>query len=110
MKLLFDQNLSPKLVTRLGDTFPDSTHVQNVELDTVDDGELWDYARDNDYVIVSKDTDFSDRSTIHGHPPKVIWIRRGNCSTNNVEEILRNHYPDIETFARDPNQGLLILL
>jgi predicted nuclease of predicted toxin-antitoxin system len=90
--------------------FPDSTHVQDVGLDTADDTKLWDYARDNDYLIVSKDTDFSDRSAIHGFPPKVIWLRRGNCSTNTVEKILRNHYSDIEIFDRDPNTGLLILL
>ncbi len=110
MKLLFDQNLSPKLVTRLVDLFPDSAHVQDVGMDTANDTELWEYAHDNDYVIASKDADFSDRSTIHGYPPKVIWLRRGNCSTNTIEEILRNHYSDIETFAGDPNRGLLILL
>ena len=85
MKLLFDQNLSPKLVPLLIDMFPHSTHVQNVSLDTVDDTELWHYARDNDFLIVSKDADFSDRSVIHGNSPKVIWIRRGNCSTNTVQ-------------------------
>ena len=72
------------------DLFPDSAHVQDVGLDTADDTDLWDYARDNDYLLVSKDADFSDRSAIHGYPPKVIWLRRGNCSTNTVEEILRN--------------------
>jgi len=92
------------------DLFPDSAHVQDVGLDTADDTELWDYARDNDYLIVSKDADFSDRSAIHGYPPKVIWLKRGNCSTNTVEGILRNHYSDIEAFASDPNRGILVLL
>ena len=88
------------------DMFPDSTHVQNVGLDTADDTELWNYARDKDFLIVSKDVDFSDRSVIHGYPPKVIWLRRENCSTNTVEEILRNHYSDIKTFASDLNLGI----
>ena len=57
---------------RLVNLFPNSTHVQNVGLSAATDTELWDYARDNNYIIVSKDVDFSDRSTIHGHPPKVI--------------------------------------
>ncbi|MBM3238812.1 hypothetical protein FJZ31_21185 [Candidatus Poribacteria bacterium] len=110
MKLIFDQNLLPKLVTRLIGLFPDSAHVQDFGLDTADDTELWNYARNNDYVIASKDADFSDRSVIHGHPPKVIWLKRGNCSTNTVEDILRNHHSDIEMFARDANSGLLVLL
>ena len=92
------------------DLFPDSVHVQDVGLDTADDTELWDYARENDYAIVSKDADFSDRSVIHGHPPKVIWLRQGNCSTNAIERILRTHYSDIETFAGAPNRGFLVLL
>ena len=110
MKLLLDQNLSPKLAIRLVDLFPDSAHVQDAGLDTAGDTELWDYARDNDYVIVSKDSDFGDTSAIHGHPPKVIWLRRENCSTNTVEGILRNHCSDIEAFARDPNRGILVVL
>ena len=81
-----------------------------VGLDTADDVELWNYARDNDYFIVSKDVDFSDRSVIHGVPPKVIWLRQGNCSTSTIERILRNHYPDVESFADDPNKGILMLL
>ena len=70
MKLLFDQNLSPKLVPRLADQFPDSAHVQDIGMDKANDTELWNYACDNDYVIVTKDADFSDKSLIHGYPPK----------------------------------------
>lgn len=110
MKILFDQNLSPQLVKRLEDLFPNSTHVQNIGLDTAADSELWNFASDSDYLIVSKDTDFGDKSAIHGHPPKVIWLKRGNCSTRTVEKILTDHYSDIQSFARNPDQGLLILL
>ncbi|MDE0089222.1 MAG: DUF5615 family PIN-like protein [Candidatus Poribacteria bacterium] len=85
MKLLFDQNLSDQLVALLADLFPDSTHVKTIGLDTATDVELWNYARENDYFIVSKDTDFRNRSVIHGYPPKVIWISIANCSTSAVE-------------------------
>lgn len=95
---------------RLADLFPNSTHVQIVGLDAANDAELWNYALDNDYFIVSKDVDFSDRSVIHGVPPKVIWLRRGNCLTPTIERILRNHYSDIGSFADDPNRGVLVLL
>ena len=110
MKLLIDQNLSDQLVTQLADLFPNSIHVKAVALDTATDTELWNYARDNDFIIVSKDVDFSNRSTIHGFPPKVIWLRLGNCPTSVVENNLRRRYTDIRKFARDPNRGLLILL
>ncbi len=109
MKLLFDQNLSDQLVTLLADLFPNSTHVKTIGLDTATDTELWDYARDNDYSIVSKDTDFRNRSVIHGYPPKVIWIKIGNCSTGAVEYNLRKHFADIKEFVRDANAGLFVL-
>ena len=62
----------------LADLFPNSTHVKMIGLNTATDTELWDYARDNDYLIVSKDTDFRNRGVIHGYPPKVIWIKLPN--------------------------------
>ena len=110
MKLLFDQNLSDQLVTQLADLFPNSVHVKTVGLNTTTDTELWNYARDNNYIIVSKDADFSNRSAIHGFPPKVIWLKLGNCPTSIVENNLRKHYADIREFVRSSSRGLLILL
>ena len=91
MKLLFDQNLSPSLVESLADIYPESVHVQSVGLDRADDMAVWDFARLQNLVIVTKDADFQERSLIAGAPPKVVWIRRGNCSTSNIEAILRRH-------------------
>ena len=85
MKLIFDQNLSPRLVDQLGDLFPGSAHVQSLRLDRVLDVLLWDFARENDFLIVTKDVDFSDRIALLGYPPKVIWIRLGNCTTTEIE-------------------------
>lgn len=91
MKLLFDQNLSPSLVDSLADIYPESMHVQSVGLDRADDTAVWDFARLQNIVIVTKDADFQERSLIAGAPPKVVWIRRGNCSTSDIEAILRRH-------------------
>ncbi len=91
MKLLFDQNLSPSLVESLADIYPESVHVQSVGLDRADDMAVWDFARLQNLVIVTKDADFQERSLIAGAPPKVVWIRRGNCSTSDIEAILRRH-------------------
>ena len=91
MKLLFDQNLSPSLVDSLADIYPESLHVQSVGLDRADDMTVWNFARLRNLVIVTKDADFLESSLIAGAPPKVVWIRRGNCSTSDVETILRRH-------------------
>ena len=109
MRLLFDQNLSPRLAQTLHDLYPESAHVRNVGLDSADDLEVWTHARDNGYAVVSKDSDFRQLSFILGHPPKVIWIRRGNCSTAEVESIPRDRYADITAFDRDDEGAFLAL-
>ena len=87
MKLLFDENLSPKLVARLADLFPDSDHVYTIGIDRSSDDDLRHYARQEAFTIVTKDSDFSDLCILLGFPPKVIWIRRGNCSTSEIESL-----------------------
>ena|SRR5581483_1271797 len=109
MKLLFDENLSPELARRLADLFPDSTHVRDVGLKTADDLLVWDYARTNDLVIVSKDADMHDRSLLFGYPPKVIWVRLGNCSTSQVENLLRREIAAIRKFYEDDYASFLAL-
>lgn len=109
MKLLFDQNLSPRLVNRLADLYPDPQHVFFIALDQADDRALWQYANQNDFTVVTRDSDFSELSIFRGFPPKVIWIRRGNCSTNQIENILRSHNRDIKQFNENPNFGVLTL-
>jgi predicted nuclease of predicted toxin-antitoxin system len=84
MKLLFDENLSHKLTGRLVDLFPDSVHVREIGLKAADDLVVWEYAKKNDLMIVSKDSDMHQRSFMFGHPPKVVWVRLGNCSTADV--------------------------
>ena len=107
MKLLFDQNLSPRLVEQLVDLFPGSAHVQAFGLDRAPDTSLWDFARDNAFLIVTKDVDFSDRSALLGHPPKIIWLRLGNCTTTEIEATLRGHHEQIQAF--DNNEGVGVL-
>ncbi len=109
MKLLFDQNLSPRLLRRLHDLYPDSAHVSQLELDRADDAEIWVFAQKHGFTIVSKDTDFNDLGTLRGFPPKIIWIRRGNCSTNDIEEILREHEVAVRALLENEKVGLLTL-
>lgn len=109
MKLLFDENLSHKLVRLLTDLFPDSIHVRDVGLKAADDPLVWDYAKGKDLMIVSKDSDMHQRSFMFGYPPKIIWVRLGNCSTSDVEKLLRRNFTIIETFYNDPYASFLSL-
>ena len=109
MKLLFDQNLSPGLVSRLDDVFPGSSHVFLLGLDRPTDETVWQFARDNGFTLVSKDADFTDLSLLRGHPPRVLWLRLGNCATAQVDALLRRHRETIEQMANDPAVGILAL-
>ncbi len=109
MKLLFDQNLSYRLVDALSDVFTSCQHVREAGLSTANDWEIWEYARRENLIIVTKDVDFHQRSFLLGFPPKVVWLRLGNCSTADVEAVLRGHVEDIERFAADEVEALLVL-
>ena len=93
----------------LADLFADSTHVSLIGLERADDGIVWDYAATHGYTIVSKDTDFHQRSFLLGYPPKVVWLRIGNCSTPAIEGILRRYAVDILSFEHDRDVALLVL-
>jgi predicted nuclease of predicted toxin-antitoxin system len=110
MKLLFDENLSPRLALRLADIFPDSAHVDRIGLGSEPDPVIWEYAKTHGYILVSKDSDFHERSLIFGSPPKVVWIRRGNCSVRQIDLILRNKHAEIERLAIDESLTYLVIL
>jgi predicted nuclease of predicted toxin-antitoxin system len=109
MKLLLDQNLAPGLVSKLGDLYPGSRHVRDVGLAASDDAAVWEYAKQNGFCIVSKDSDFQQRSLLYGAPPKVVWLRIGNCTTALIEELLRRYSAEIHTLDGDPVQSILAL-
>ena len=109
MKLLFDQNLSPRLVDRLSDLFPDSRHVRDVGLSESTDSEVWEFARANEFALVSKDSDFVQLALLRGAPPKVIRLHVGNCTTDRIEAVLRTGFSAVVAFERDPEASLLLL-
>ncbi len=109
MKLLFDENISPRLVILLADIFPHSIHVRDVGLKAADDGLVWEHARENELIIVSKDSDLHQRSFVFGYPPKVVWIRLGNCSTRDIEKLLRSNYAEVKAFYEDARASFLSL-
>ncbi|HYW21658.1 MAG TPA: DUF5615 family PIN-like protein [Nodularia sp. (in: cyanobacteria)] len=109
MKLLFDHNLSPRLVDRLADIYPNSLHLFVLGLDQAGDLVVWEYARQGGFTVVTRDADFNELSILRGFPPKVVWIRRGNCSTNQIEDILRSHLQDIQSLEKNVTLGVLTL-
>ena len=109
MKLLLDQNLSPNLIAPLINQYPGSIHVRDVGLQNGSDDDVWNYAKKNDLVIVSKDYDFHQRSFLFGAPPKVIWIKRGNCSTSTILTVLLHHHKDLADFEKDNQASFMIL-
>ena len=109
MKLLFDENLSPRLPQLLAETFPESRHVRDCSLKGKTDQENWGYARRERFVIVSKDSDFLQRSLIHGTPPKVVWLRIGNCTRDDLLRLILSRAKEIRELEADRGQAVLVL-
>lgn len=109
MRLLFDQNLSRRLVEELAPWFPHSGHVAPLGLDTATDREIWAYAGQHGYLIVSKDSDFRQLAFLLGPPPKAVWLRLGNRSTAAIAELLRASADLIAQFAASEEEALLVL-
>ena len=109
MKLLFDENISYRLVYALQDLYPYSTHVRDVSLLGAEDERIWAYAAAYGFLLVSKDTDFYQRSLLYGVPPKVIWLRVDNAPTSRIVTLLRERYVMIRRFAEDSEASFLPL-
>ena len=102
-------NLSRKLVTRLADIFPNASHVHLHELAEKTDTQIWDFAKLNDFCIVTQDADFTERSRLYSSPPKVVWLRCGNAPTNQVETLIRSGQEAIQELLSNSNLHCLEL-
>lgn len=109
MKLLFDQNLSPRLAETLRDLFPGSLHVRDVGLDSATDAAVWVYAKEQVFVIVSKDADFRHLGFTYGPPPKIVWIQRGNCTTRGIGALPRERSDEVFAFYENESEVVLAL-
>jgi len=76
-------------------------HVKDIDVETASDSDIWEYAKKHELIIVSKDSDFHQKSFLYGPPPKVIWIEKGNCSAKEITKLLRKSFGQIESFAND---------
>ena len=109
MKLLFDENLSYKLVERVSELYPGSVHVSQAGLRERSDREIWEFAKEHGFVLVSADSDFYERATTLGPPPQVVWLRRWTHPTRDAEALLRREAIRIAEFGQTPDLGILVL-
>ncbi len=110
MRLLFDQNISHRLIRQVQDVFPDAKQVRELGLENKSDKFIWEFAKENEYSIVTFDADFYDLSLVWGHPPKIIWIRTSNQTTKHIEKILRKHVSTLMDFFQDDNLACLEII
>lgn len=109
MRLLFDEHLSEQLCQQLRDLFPGSLHVRQCEAGGASDAAVWELARDRGCVLVTKDEDFHRLSVLRGAPPLVVWLRIGNCRTEDIVHLLRDRRADIEAFGQQDEATFLVL-
>lgn len=110
MKLLFDQNISHRILRLLSADFEGSSTIRSENLIDSSDKSIWEFAKKFNFIIVTQDSDFNDFNSLYGFPPKIIWIRTGNLRTEMIAKILVDHLAELENFAADENFGCFEIL
>jgi len=105
MRLLFDQNISHRILKLIPEKYFYATSVKAEGLINASDIEIWEFAQLNNYIIVTQDSDFNDLNLLYGFPPKIIWIRTGNLSTHLIADLLKDYYTEIYSFVNNENYG-----
>lgn len=109
MKLLFDQNISFRVIKKIAEIFTGAEQVTSVGLTNSSDMEIWEYARKNGFCIVTFDADFMDLSLLKGFPPKIVWLHTGNISTDELAGLIMLKEKVIKEFLSDDESGFLEL-
>ncbi|RZM10250.1 MAG: hypothetical protein EOO88_48380 [Pedobacter sp.] len=109
MRLLFDQNISFRVVKQLKATFPDVIGVRECGLFNADDYQIWEYARQNNYTVVSFDKDIPDIGSVRGFPPRIIWLRTGNLSNQSILSLFLDHFEQFVAFIANEKKGCLMV-
>jgi predicted nuclease of predicted toxin-antitoxin system len=105
MRFLFDQNISYRILKLIPEAYTGSTSVKSEGLINATDKEIWEFAKRNDYIIVTQDADFNDLNLLFGFPPKIIWIRTGNLKTKSIVDILIQYADEVRIFFNDDTYG-----
>lgn len=107
MKILFDQNISYRILPKISSLFPEAQQIRSLGLENSNDLQIWEYARKNNFTIVTFDADFIDLTNLKGFPPKIIWLRIGNTSTENLAKIINENHFKIGEFIENPELAFL---
>jgi predicted nuclease of predicted toxin-antitoxin system len=109
MKLLLDQNISYKLISKLNKLFPGTNHVSRLGLDKASDLLIWNYAKDNNFILVTQDADFYELALLRGFPPKIIYLRCKDSSTKNIIKVITENFQEIEEFNNNEQYACIEL-
>lgn len=107
--LLFDQNISWRILALIKGEFPHASHINQKGLSAASDAQVWEFARAKNFCIVSKDADFRQLSFLYGAPPKAIWLRLGNCKVGNLADCINRNALKIKGFIADSENAFLVL-
>jgi len=107
MRLLFDQNISFRILKKLPEIYEGSSHVKTEGLLDSSDFEIWEYARIHEFIIVTQDSDFNNLYLLKGFPPKILWFQTGNLQTSELALILKNRQNDIVEFSINDKLGCM---
>ena len=110
MKLLFDQNISFRIIGKIADLYPEASQVRELGLENSSDLKIWEFAKKNGFTIVTFDADFFDLTNLKGHPPKIIWLRIGNTTTEYIANLFKERHELIKDFVQNPDNKDLACL
>ena len=110
MKLLFDQNISPRILKYFSDQWKDCSHVRFEGLENASDSAIFNFAKDHGYAIVTFDADFIDLNALRGTPPKVIWLNTGNLTTKSITALLERNVLQINYYLESESDQVLELV
>ena len=110
MRLLFDQNISFRIISKIKFEFPEAKQVRELGIENYSDVEIWKFAKEKEYTIVTFDADFYDLSNFKGFPPKIIWLRFGNTKTDFIANIINSRHSLIKEFINTPEYSEIACL
>lgn len=102
MKLLLGQNISFRVVKKISSHFPEASQVRLLGLENYPDRKIWEFAKANGYVVVTFDADFCDLAKLYGSPPKIVWLRTGNTTSDYIARLLLIRADVIQEFVENP--------
>lgn len=110
MNLLFDQNISPRILKILPEEFSNCQQVRFAGLEDSSDFEIFQFAQENDFAVVTFDSDFVDLNSMYGTPPKIIYLNTGNLTTKNIFEFLIANILIINHYLKSESDDILELI